>query len=104
MLAGCKTLLHPRRRESFGCFEGVFDGLGGAALPGFSAFIVEDAEQMAAALGRGHGAPAGFSEGPAGEGGAEDGRRVKLAFHGEEETLGDALGLAAAGFGTFGFV
>ena len=53
---------------------------------------------MIAALGGGHGFPAGAGERMAEEGGFQDGREFAFAFHGKHEPFGYFFGALLAGF------
>jgi len=84
--------------------EGVVEGLGSAAFAGFGGFIVEDSEQVVAALGGSEGEPGGAGAGAALKENAEDGRRIVFAFESLHEHFGDLAGALDAGGGGFGLV
>lgn len=79
--------------------DGSLDALG----LGFWALAHEEAEEGEAALVGGERVPSGTGERLAAEGGLEDGRRGRFAFHGEQEALDPLLGAAEAGLRGFGF-
>src|SRR5437588_1089040 len=86
---------------SVGAGEGFFQHLGDAAVTGFGGAVVEDAEQVVAALQGSHGLPSLISAGIAGECALEDGRQVELGFHGGEQLFGDLFGAADTRCGVF---
>src|SRR5437879_9986967 len=88
-------------RFAFGEGESVIEHLGDAAVAGFGGAVIEDAEQVAAALPASHGLPALIGAGIAGEGELQNGRQVEFGFHGGEQLFGDLLGAADAGLGMF---
>jgi len=83
----------------FGTGECIFEHFGDAAVARFGGAVVEDAEQLVAALQGSHGLPTLKGAGIAGEGTLEDGGQVELGFHGGEQLFGDLLGAADAGCG-----
>jgi hypothetical protein len=93
---------------AFRCAKGVVNGLGGAAFAGFSGFIVENPQQVVAALGGSEGEPGVAGAGLALEERAEDGRRgvlaIPLAFESLHKHFGDFAGALFAGGGGFGLV
>src|SRR5437016_2696524 len=88
-------------RFAFGEGESVIEHLGDAAVAGFGGAVIEDAEQVAAALPASHGLPALIGAGIAGEGELQNGRQVEFGFHGGEQLFRDLLGAADAGWGIF---
>src|SRR6266481_4488906 len=81
--------------------ENFFDDLGDAAVAGFGRAVIEDGEQVAAAVRRGHTLPSGEGAGFAGKREFQDGREFALSFHGGHQLLGDLFSAAQARCGAF---
>src|SRR6266568_7643683 len=84
-----------------GVGEGGFEHFGDAAVAGCGGAVIEDGEQVAAALQGRHGLPTSVSARIAGEGELENGWKLELGFHGGEQLLGDLFSAAEAGCGIF---
>ena len=78
--------------------EGFGDGFVGSALTGFGRAVVEDAEQVAAALVGSEGEPAGAGAGIGAERGFEDGWGFAFALHREQKAFGHLSCALCAGF------
>jgi hypothetical protein len=89
---------------SAGGSEGVVNGFCGAALAGFGGFVIEDSEQVIAALGGSEPEPGIAGAGAAQKDCAEDGGRIVLSFQGLHEHLGNFLSALDAGGRGFGLV
>src|SRR6266478_7650510 len=86
---------------SFGEGESVFDDLGDAAVAGFGRAVIEDGEQVAAAVRRGHTLPSGEGARLAGERQLQNGREFTFSFHGGKQLFGDLFGATNARCGAF---
>jgi hypothetical protein len=86
-------------RCSFGVGESGFEHFCDAAVAGVGGAVIEDGEQVAAALRGRHALPSNMSARITGEGELENGGQVEFGFHGGEQLFGDLLGTADAGFG-----
>src|SRR6266481_5948342 len=81
--------------------EGFFDDLGDAAVAGFGRAVIEDGEQVAAAVRRGHTLPSGEGARLAGERQLQNGREFTFSFHGGKQLFGDLFGATNARCGAF---
>jgi len=84
-------------RLAFGEGEGGFEHLGDAAVAGGGGAVMEDGEQLSAAVEGRHPLPACKRARIAGERQLENGREFAFGFHGGEQLFGDLLGAAEAG-------
>src|SRR5258707_5294490 len=75
----------------------VIEQLGDAAVAGSGGAVIEDSEQLAAAVGQRHAAPSREGARIAGESELENGWKLAFGLHGGKELLGDLLGAAEAG-------
>src|SRR5207253_346187 len=83
-------------RDLAGAGGSFFEHFADAAVAGFRAAIVEDTEQLVAALRRRHALPALISARITRERGFQDGRQVAFGFHGGQQALGNLLRAAHA--------